>query len=277
MSTDYGPVPISQFKAESGRIFDALARGKRVLISRYGRVVAAISPASAPEHASLLANFAVDYSDSVRELNASNIAQGSPAESIRLAERGVTSLLTRNSKVFGVINGHVPDQAVDDPDEQERLLKQFEAEHPNASPAEFARAVARITSPDQETVAQGSSATRSIYAALLHGVAGATPDEQSERRLLSDALIIRGFAFERAEHLVEAKNTFKAIVDLFEDDDDTFVKRRVAQAMVELARVHAVSGTFAEALALTTRVVEALDHDGDVELAMSSAQPAESA
>ncbi|QIK66840.1 hypothetical protein G7072_11245 [Nocardioides sp. HDW12B] len=276
MATDYGPIPISQFKAEAGRIFDALADGRRVLISRYGRVVAAISPASAPEHAPLMADFAVDYADSLRELNASDIAQGSPSESIRLAERGVTSLLTRNSKVFGVISGHTTGQAVEDPDQQEKLLEKFEADHPDATPAEFAQAVAHVTAHDAVGSAERSpSAARSVYAALLHGVAGATPDEKSERRLLSDALIIRGFAFERAEHLIAARNTFEKVVELFENDGDPFVERRVTQAMLELARLHAVSGTPAAALDLTTRVVAALDFDG--ELALSSSQPLESA
>ena len=47
-STDYGPVAqFSRVKAESGAIFDALARGRRVLIAKHDRVVAAIDPATA--------------------------------------------------------------------------------------------------------------------------------------------------------------------------------------------------------------------------------------
>jgi antitoxin (DNA-binding transcriptional repressor) of toxin-antitoxin stability system len=43
-SNDYGPVPLSRIKAESDEILAALAAGRRVLISKQGHVVAAMTP-----------------------------------------------------------------------------------------------------------------------------------------------------------------------------------------------------------------------------------------
>ena len=43
-SDDLGPIPVSQLKAESSSVFEALEQNRRVLISKRGVVVAVINP-----------------------------------------------------------------------------------------------------------------------------------------------------------------------------------------------------------------------------------------
>src|SRR5690349_9279210 len=100
---DFGPVPVSQMKSESKRIFDALDAGRRVLISRHGQVVAAIDPPRLAQHEHTLAMFAIADPSGLRELSATTISQQSPALFVREAEQGTPSYVTRDHKVHGVL------------------------------------------------------------------------------------------------------------------------------------------------------------------------------
>lgn len=152
---DYGPVPVSRLKDESTRIFAALGDGRRVLISRRGQVVAAIEPASIDRHAAELARFALPSEGPMAEITASDLSQGSPSERVRAAESGTPSLLTRNNKVYGVLSSVPPAPAGNARqarlDEwvaaREHALTEFEQSHPDATPAQFAAAVAAFPHP----------------------------------------------------------------------------------------------------------------------------------
>ena len=84
--TDYGPVPVSRIKAESGAIFDALAHGRRVLIAKHDRVVAAIDPATAVPRG-LLVNYVTPGHPRLAELTATEVNQGSAVARRRRGEQ----------------------------------------------------------------------------------------------------------------------------------------------------------------------------------------------
>lgn len=148
LNPDYGPVPVSQLKAETGRIFAALSADRRVLISRRGEVVAAIEPASVARFTRELAAFALPGDSPFAELTASDLSQGSPSESVRAAEAGSPAFVTRNNKVYGVLAA-LPQPPLTAPGTyeawlagRERALAAFAAQHPDATPEEFADAAA---------------------------------------------------------------------------------------------------------------------------------------
>lgn len=83
------------------------------------------------------------------ELTASDLSQGSPSEAVRAAaEDGVSSYVTRNSKVYGVLSGLPVASPGGCPgytywvDERERAMTSFEADHPDATAEQFAAFVA---------------------------------------------------------------------------------------------------------------------------------------
>lgn len=249
MATDFGPVPASQLKSESNSVFSALEQGRRVLISRYGTVVAVIDPASVPRHSDLLAAYAVPGFGATLELTATEIAQGSPSEFIHRAEEGVASLVTRKNKVYGVLMP-LPDEPIEsDPDEQERLLVQFEKEHPDATPAEFAAEVARLTTGDSgEAVAAGPVAS-------LRADLSFTVDDLADVRLWSDAILIEAVAFEQTRQVGLAKARFNDLIERLADVQDAFLRRRVRVAQVELARLYVSTGDAPAALRLAEKVL----------------------
>lgn len=114
-NTDYGPVPVSQLKAESGAIFDQLAAGRRVLVSKWGEIAAIIEPPTSSDvHA--LAAYARHGRADLQELTASDIANGSPSEAVRLAAAGTESYLTKNDQVYGFIRSADPTTLREDVD-----------------------------------------------------------------------------------------------------------------------------------------------------------------
>ncbi|MEI2777157.1 MAG: hypothetical protein V9G19_14540 [Tetrasphaera sp.] len=160
---DFGPIPVSRLKGESGHIFAALGQGRRVLISRRGQVVAAIDPATVERYPEELARFALPGEQHMDELTASDLSQGSPSEAVRAAaEDGVSSYVTRNSKVYGVLSG-LPVASPEDAagytywvDERERAMTSFEADHPDATAEQFAAFVAAY--PEFQNSAQAADA-----------------------------------------------------------------------------------------------------------------------
>lgn len=114
-NTDYGPVPVSQLKAESGAIFDQLAAGRRVLVSKWGEIAAVIEPPTSGDISALAAYSRSGRAD-LHELTASDIANGSPSEAIRLAAAGAESYLTKNNRVCGFIRPADPTTLREDVD-----------------------------------------------------------------------------------------------------------------------------------------------------------------
>jgi antitoxin (DNA-binding transcriptional repressor) of toxin-antitoxin stability system len=256
MPIDYGPVPVSRLKQESPRIFEALSADRRVLVSRHGKVVAAIDPASQQEHREQLAAFAVGAPYSLPEFTATDLGQGSPSEFVRKAEEGQSSLVTRDGKVFGVLtkpNGFRP--AVD-PVAQERMLAAFEREHPEATPAEFAEAVAATAAATASATATSVGADATMLLEF--------DDVRFYSHLLSDALVMRGIALERARQLNAAKVIFGTVIAHFGNEDDEWTKRRVVLSKVELARLFLLEGKAAEALSFTEQAVGALTNEEDL-------------
>lgn len=257
MSMDFGPIPVSQFKVQSRQIFEALGRGRRVLLSRYGRVVAAIEPATPDRHRTLLAAFAMDAPDAASSLSATDIAQGSMSDRVRMAEKDEPTLLTRHGKVFGVLRSAASaDTTESDPAWREQQLAQFERDHPDATPEQFAAEVARLREQGDDDVVD--VVWSQPPTALLPDPGGA-----GDQRMVSDALVIRGIALERSSRLDEARATFAGVIARFSDTDDSFIERRVARAMLELARLSAVAEDPAEAVDLSGRLVARLARTND--------------
>lgn len=255
MATDFGPIPASQVKSESNQIFSALEQGRRVLISRYGKVVAVIDPPLAPRDSPMLAAYAVQGFDEP-ELTATEIAQGAPSEHIRRAEEGIASLVTRHNKVFGVLLPYSDEPSYSDPDEDELLLVQFEQEHPNATPAEFATEVARLTAGDSVGIPAAASV------ATLRPDLSSAVDDLADTRLWSDAILIEAVALEQTGQAVRAKRSLDRLIETLDSEDDTFLRRRVYAARVELARLHVSTGDPAAALRLATGVLKEIGPGG---------------
>jgi antitoxin (DNA-binding transcriptional repressor) of toxin-antitoxin stability system len=255
MATDFGPVPASQVKSESNRIFDALEQGRRVLISRYGKVVAVIDPPSLARHGHMLAAYAVLGLGTPLELTATEIAQGAPGEHIRRAEEGTPSLVTRNSKVYGVLLPHSGEPTKSDPDEEESLLAQFEEAHPDATPAEFAAEVARLKAGDSaEAQIAGPVAT-------LRPELSYTVDDLADTRLWSDATLITAVALEQIGQVGPARLSLNRLIEQLGDEDDLFLRRRVRAARVELARLCVSTGDPDAALRIAADVLREIGPD----------------
>jgi antitoxin (DNA-binding transcriptional repressor) of toxin-antitoxin stability system len=256
MAVDYGPVPISRLKDESSRIFEALSARRRVLVSRHGRVVAAIEPASPQTHRTLLAAYAVGAAQSFTEFTATDFGQRSPSEFIRQAEAGQASLVTRDGKVFGILMQPDTSPLSHDPADQEKELAAFEREHPDASPEEFAEAVAAVSAAPSQVSAFAGDLGWASAASML-----SVEETRFDTRLLSNALLVRGMALERTHDLTGAKNVFARVIEDFGEEDDGWTRRQVAQSMVLLARIYVSEGRSSDALTLTAQAVEALSAD----------------
>ena len=180
MAGEYGPVPISRLKDEVVRMSDALKQGRRVLISRQGRVVAQIEPASALRHADVLASFAVDAESAPRAISPTLLSQGAGSDAVHAAERGEVQLLTRNSKVLGVITNFLPSNDWATLMDREEAMQEVEHAFPDATPEQFQSVVARSSPsanpPDVDVSSRGDAgstamAVASSGAAALHGAA----------------------------------------------------------------------------------------------------------
>lgn len=243
-ATDFGPVPISRIKDENSRLFNALQEGRSVSISRHGRVVAIIEPASLERHAYELAEYALPEADNdILELTASEIGQGSPSEFIRNAEAGRMSWVTRNNKVYGVLRA-VP--SVDDAklvDAREEALKQFERDHPDATAEEFADAVAQF--PGEE----------------IQGSTGLVAEAAEISPALLDALQARAVAFDRTGNEDQAEAMYKKIITRFGDIHDKWISQRVAGSMVELAKLYNREAKHGEAIAILDLAIPRLESD----------------
>lgn len=218
--SDFGPVPVSQFKSEARRIFDALAAGRRVLLSRRGHTVAVIDPASVDEDEHALAMFAVGKMNGLRELSATTISQRSPAEFVRAAEDGVSSYVTRDHKVYGVMrpldrpagDRRIP-ESLDLIAAREQALVQFEQDHPNATPEEFAAAVAEWSPSGQlATLSSGHLPQQEDDEVSPRQAPGSRiPDEILETFV--DALLLKAEGLEALGKTPDHQRTFIELLD----------------------------------------------------------------
>jgi antitoxin (DNA-binding transcriptional repressor) of toxin-antitoxin stability system len=264
--SDYGPIPISRLKDEGNNLFDALANGRRVLISRHGRVVAAIEPASVDRHTHQLAAFAVRAADAPNEVTATDLNQGSPSEAVREAEQGRPSLLTRNRQVAGILQSYEPSLTAREVVAQERQLAEFERSHPDATTEELVAEAARIS---DNTAAAEPMAGKPIFAFAGHIVPSSASSElldevvattsDLDRRIVSDAMLIHGLALEQAEDLRTAVQVFEQLVTRFEQETDAYVLTRVARSKVELARLLTLDDRPREALNWTSQVMQGVN------------------
>jgi len=132
----YGPIPVSRIKPEAKTIFEVLAAGRPVHISRYGQVVAVIDPpATIPQE--LLAEYALGEDVGLPELTATEINQGAPTSAIlALAAQG-PQYVTRERRVRGLLRKATKlDLATSEPSdeqlaERERRLAEYLETHPD--------------------------------------------------------------------------------------------------------------------------------------------------
>lgn len=132
----YGPVPVSRIKPEGKTIFEALAAGRPVHISRYGQVVAVIDPpATIPQE--LLAEYALGDQIGLPELTATEINQGAPASAIFAVAAQGPRYVTRERRVRGLLRRATKSDLVtsEPSDEQlaerERRLAEYLETHPD--------------------------------------------------------------------------------------------------------------------------------------------------
>lgn len=243
MTMDYGPVPVSQLKQESPAVFDALAAGRRVLISRSGKVVAAIEPPSIERHALQLAGYAVPHAgEAIDELSATIIGQGSPSRWVRAAQEGRSTLVTRNNKVYGIMNAPPAAISLAEVDASERALADFERTHPEATPAEFASLVANLDEV-------------STYPAAVT----ASPDPENATGILFDALQFKATTLASIDRTEDAEETLRRLIELFASDPNVHIQHRVAGSMVTLAKLYSAEDRHDDALALIDQAVARLE------------------
>lgn len=272
-ASDYGPVPVSRLKQESGRVFEALEGGRRVLISRHGSVVVAIEPASVTRHAIALAKYALSADeDRWMELTAKEISQGSPSEFIHAAEDGKEIWVTRNNKVYGVLGAIKPEGSIHLVDEQEEALSKFELENPDATPEEFAALVAQWT--PTETVGESSnvphsSSTKSHMNAAMRGTSSAMV------KAFVEALHAKGVALEAGGEPDLAAQIFREVIDRFADHANIMVKNIVTRTMVDLANLYNDEVKPDKALAAADAALQRLEPMSDWFMEVSSS-PTES-
>lgn len=134
---NFGPVPIARFKPDSGLMFAALEEGRRVLLSKHGRIVARIEPHNRLRPG-LAASYATPGEPLLRDLNATTINQSSPSKLINEAvERGVPCFVSNQRVLYGVLHGVTDAQVAQDTptrsqsDEIQRRINELIAERPD--------------------------------------------------------------------------------------------------------------------------------------------------
>lgn len=255
MAEEFGPVPVSRLKEEAGRVFEALNRNRKVLISRRGEVVAVIDPPDVRRHARELALFAVpEPAAELPELSATLIAQGSPSEFVHRAERGVRSCVTRNHKVYGFLRPVAEEDLPTAVRETEEALARLEREHPDVPPEQH-------------------EALAATAAGVLAPTARRTPEPTGADRTVAEALLTRGEALAQAGRTGEAEDAYRQVIDRYAGTPDDVVAGAVTRSMVKLGRLYVGQGRPADALTLVDTALARMDADPDA-VALRSVQPA---
>jgi antitoxin (DNA-binding transcriptional repressor) of toxin-antitoxin stability system len=128
-------LPVSALKANATTVFDTLAAGRTVYVSKRGEVVAAFQPFEAvPE------GIAAAYASPLPaiELTARQLGREVPSAEITEAAEGLPSLVTKNGRIYVVLTPAVAPRPVTVPDRdvagaRAEAVRGFQEEHPNAS------------------------------------------------------------------------------------------------------------------------------------------------
>lgn len=130
-------LPVSALKTNTTTVFDALAAGRTVYVSKRGEVVAAFRPFEAVPEA-IAAVYASPTALSAIELTARQLGREVPSTEVTEAALGLPSLVTRNGRIYGVLTKATAPQpaAVPDPEiagARAEAVRTFQEEHPDAS------------------------------------------------------------------------------------------------------------------------------------------------
>jgi antitoxin (DNA-binding transcriptional repressor) of toxin-antitoxin stability system len=131
---DFGPIPVGRFKKEASRIAEALEDGRRVLVSKQGRVVSTIVPAGAADMEMVFAYAVHGATEDV--LTARVVNQGSPSSYVARAAAGERLLYTKDNKAIGVLQPYDPEGEQQRLETREARLAAYERDHPEATTEE---------------------------------------------------------------------------------------------------------------------------------------------
>ncbi len=128
-------LPVSALKANATTIFDTLAAGRTVYVSKRGEVVAAFRPFEAvPE------GIAAAYASPLPaiELTARQLGREVPSAEVTEAAEGLPSLVTKNGRIYGVLTPAIAPRPATVPDRdvagaRAEAVRGFQEEHPDAS------------------------------------------------------------------------------------------------------------------------------------------------
>jgi|GEM_PF-3866681 hypothetical protein len=104
-SSDYGPVPISRVKEESDQIYEALAKGRRVLISRRGAIDSVIDPVSDVPDLLTLSYMVPSMGPVLEQCSATDVGQGNLSERVRYAVDEHPVYFTKDRNLYGILRG----------------------------------------------------------------------------------------------------------------------------------------------------------------------------
>jgi hypothetical protein len=134
--SDYLVLPISALKAQASRVFDALAHGRTVYVSKHGEITAAFRPFEVvPE--GIAAAYASPSGFAASEVTARQLGRAVPSAAIADAVGGLPSLVTKAGNVFGVLTAAtnpapavVPD--VERAGARAEAVREYLEDHPDA-------------------------------------------------------------------------------------------------------------------------------------------------
>src|SRR4029079_5408657 len=98
MKTNHIVLPISALKGEATTVFDALADGRTVYVSKHGAVIAAFRPFD-DIPATVAAAYVMPGADR-GELTARKMAQAFRSQAVADAAAGLPSLVTKNHVIY---------------------------------------------------------------------------------------------------------------------------------------------------------------------------------
>lgn len=263
---DFGPIPISQLKAQRRQIYAALSEGRRVLLSRHGRVVTVIEPMSAQHHAAILAKFAMDTPDALPQITASSFSEGSISDRIRQAEAGQPTLVTQAGKALGLLTSVTTRAEPPSDVERERAVAAFEREHPDATTAMLADVASGHEGSDRPAGVVGGltpehlgPADKEVWLAR-QDVLGARRNggDSLGEGLEAEVLRTLGVALIQDGDVDGASEALRGAIERFEAGSGPLARRRAVWTSLELARLWLAHGRTDDALVLTRDLVDDL-------------------